>query len=270
MPNVILIIKGLRKVFEGSPPLVALENIDLDIYEGEFLCIVGPSGCGKTTLLRVIAGLEKPTDGEVLLRGRPILGPGPDRVMVFQEHTLFPWRTVLGNVMFGLELKGIPKDKALEAANSYIRLVGLEGFEHMYPHELSGGMRQRVAIARALACDPEMLLMDEPFSALDAQSRNYMQRELMEIWSKTGKTVVFVTHNVEEAIYLGDRIAVLTYRPARLRDVISIELPRPRDRLGQEFIELRAKVLGILKEEMEKAINQKLKPETPRRGKVKP
>ena len=251
-PNVILSIRGLRKVFQGPSSVIALDGIDIDIYEGEFLCIVGPSGCGKTTLLKIIAGLEKPTSGEVLLRQKPIKGPGPDRVMVFQEYTLFPWRTVLGNVIFGLELKSMPKEKAMEEAMKYIKLVGLEGFENMYPHELSGGMRQRVALARALACNPDILLMDEPLSALDAQTRNYMQEELIEIWNKTHKTIIFVTHNVEEAIYLGDRIVVLTSRPAKVKEIVNIELRRPRNRLSPDFIELRAKILSMLREEMEK------------------
>jgi len=250
--NVILSIRGLRKVFEGPSSVVALDGIDIDIYEGELLCIVGPSGCGKTTLLKIIAGLEKPTSGEVLLRQKPIKGPGPDRVMVFQEYALFPWRTVLGNVIFGLELKGMAKEEAVEEAMKYIKLVGLEGFENMYPHELSGGMRQKVALARALACNPDILLMDEPLSALDAQTRNYMQEELIEMWNKTRKTIIFVTHNVEEAIYLGDRIAVMTSRPGKIKEIINIELHRPRNRLSPEFIKLRAKILGMLREEIEK------------------
>ena len=255
--NVILSIRGLKKVFEGPSKVVALDGIDLDIYEGEFLCIVGPSGCGKTTLLRIIAGLEKPTSGTVTLRQKPIKGPGPDRVMVFQEYTLFPWRTVLGNVVFGLEVKGLPKEKIMEKAMEYIRLVGLEGFENMYPHELSGGMKQRVALARALACDPDILLMDEPLSALDAQTRNYMQEELMEIWHKTRKTMILVTHNVEEAVYLGDRIVILTARPAKIKSIVEVSLARPRNRLSPDFIELRAKVLAMLREEMEKVMNIK-------------
>ncbi|MCS7139785.1 MAG: ABC transporter ATP-binding protein [Candidatus Nezhaarchaeota archaeon] len=255
--NIILTVKNLKKVFKGSPDVIALEDISIDVYEGELLCIVGPSGCGKTTLLRILAGLEKPTSGEVLLRQKPIRGPGPDRVMVFQEYALFPWRTVLGNVTFGLELKGMPKDEAVKEAMKYIELVGLEGFESMYPHELSGGMRQRVALARALACDPEILLMDEPLSALDAQTRNYMQEELIEIWEKTRKTIIFVTHNVEEAVFLGDRIVVLTFRPAKVKDVVKVDLPRPRNRLSREFIELRARILEMLREEIEKAMRVK-------------
>ncbi|MEM0320039.1 MAG: ABC transporter ATP-binding protein [Candidatus Nezhaarchaeales archaeon] len=250
----ILSIRGLKKVFEGSPSITAIEDLSMDVYEGEFLCIVGPSGCGKTTLLRILAGLEKPTSGEVLLRGKPIKGPAPDRVMVFQEYCLFPWRTVLGNVMFGLELKKLPKQEAIKEAMKYIRLVGLEGFEDMYPHELSGGMKQRVALARALACNPEVLLMDEPLSALDAQTRNYMQEELMKIWEKTRKTIIFVTHNVEEAVYLGDRIVVLTARPAKIKSIIEVSIERPRNRFASDFLKLRMKILDMLKEEIEKVI----------------
>jgi NitT/TauT family transport system ATP-binding protein len=216
---------------------------------------VGPSGCGKTTLLRILAGLEGPTEGEALVRGRPIEGPGPDRVMVFQDYVLFPWRTVLGNVLFGLELKGVPRRRAVEEAMKYIKLVGLEGFERAYPHELSTGMRQRAALARALACDPDVLLMDEPLSALDAQTRSYMQEELARIWEETKKTIVLVTHSVEEAVYLGDRIVVLTARPAKVKSIVEVDLERPRDRFAPEFIDLRMKVLDILKEEAAKALS---------------
>jgi len=251
----ILSVRGLKKVFKGSPPVVAIDGVDLDVFEGEFLCIVGPSGCGKTTLLKILAGLEGPTEGEVLVRGRPIKGPGPDRVMVFQDHALFPWRTVLGNVLFGLELKGLPRREAVEEAMKYIKLVGLEGFEGAYPHELSAGMRQRAALARALACNPDVLLMDEPLSALDAQTRNYMQGELMRIWMETKKTMVMVTHSVEEAVYLGDRVVVLTARPAKVKSVVEIELERPRDRFAPKFIDLRAKILEMLREEVAKTLS---------------
>jgi len=251
----ILSVRGLKKIFKGSPPVVAVDGVDLDVFEGEFLCIVGPSGCGKTTLLRILAGLERPTEGEALVRGRPIEGPGPDRVMVFQDHVLFPWRTVLGNVLFGLELKGVPRREAVEEAMKYIKLVGLEGFEGAYPHELSAGMRQRAALARALACDPDVLLMDEPLSALDAQTRNYMQGELLRIWMETKKTMVMVTHSVEEAVYLGDRVVVLTARPARVKSVVEVELERPRNRFAPKFIDLRAKILEMLREEVAKTLS---------------
>ena len=251
----ILSVRGLKKIFKGSPPVVAVDGVDLDVFEGEFLCIVGPSGCGKTTLLKILAGLEGPTEGEALVRGRPIEGPGPDRVMVFQDHVLFPWRTVLGNVLFGLELKGVPRREAVEEAMKYIKLVGLEGFEGAYPHELSAGMRQRAALARALACDPDVLLMDEPLSALDAQTRNYMQGELLRIWMETKKTMVMVTHSVEEAVYLGDRVVVLTARPARVKSVVEVELERPRNRFAPKFIDLRAKILEMLREEVAKTLS---------------
>jgi len=250
-----LSVRGLKKVFKGSPPVVAIDGVDLDVFEGEFLCIVGPSGCGKTTLLKILAGLERATEGEALVRGRPIEGPGPDRVMVFQDHVLFPWRTVLGNVLFGLELKGLSRREAVEEAMKYIKLVGLEGFEGAYPHELSAGMRQRVALARALACNPDVLLMDEPLSALDAQTRNYMQGELLRIWMETKKTMVMVTHSVEEAVYLGDRVVVLTARPAKVKSVVEIELERPRDRFAPKFIGLRAKILEMLREEVAKTLS---------------
>ncbi|MEM0241298.1 MAG: ABC transporter ATP-binding protein [Candidatus Nezhaarchaeales archaeon] len=261
--EVVLSVRGLKKVFEGSPSVVAIESLNMDVYDGEFLCIVGPSGCGKTTLLRILAGLEKPTSGEVLLKGKPIKGPGPDRVMVFQEYSLFPWRTVLGNVMFGLELKGLSRQEAIREAMKYIMLVGLEGFENMYPHELSGGMKQRVALARALACNPDVLLMDEPLSALDAQTRNYMQEELIKIWDRTRKTIIFVTHNVEEAVYLGDRVMVLTARPAKIKSTIEVNIERPRNRFASEFLKLRMKILDMLREEIEKVMirsNHSLRP----------
>ncbi|MHC1563914.1 MAG: ABC transporter ATP-binding protein, partial [Candidatus Hecatellaceae archaeon] len=213
-------------------------------------CIVGPSGCGKTTLLRIIAGLEKPTSGKVLVDGKTVMGPGSDRAMVFQEYALFPWRTILGNVAFGLELKKLSRNEIVGKAEEYIRLVGLSGFEEKYPHQLSGGMMQRAALARALACEPHILLMDEPFGALDAQTRNFMQGELLNIWEKTRKTIVFVTHNVEEAVYIGDRIVILTARPAKIKSIVDVTLGKPRDRLSPEFINLRRGVLESLREEM--------------------
>ncbi|RLI14140.1 MAG: nitrate ABC transporter ATP-binding protein [Candidatus Hecatellales archaeon] len=243
-------IRELRKEFEGAPPVTAIDGIDLDIWEGEILCIVGPSGCGKTTLLRIIAGLEKPTSGKVLVDGKTVMGPGSDRAMVFQEYALFPWRTILGNVAFGLELKKLSRNEIVGKAEEYIRLVGLSGFEEKYPHQLSGGMMQRAALARALACEPHILLMDEPFGALDAQTRNFMQGELLNIWEKTRKTIVFVTHNVEEAVYIGDRIVILTARPAKIKSIVDVTLGKPRDRLSPEFINLRRGVLESLREEM--------------------
>jgi len=243
----ILQIKDVRKWFNSEgKKLLVLDGISFDVKEGEFIGIVGPSGCGKTTLLRIIAGLEKQDEGEVLLRGKPIKGPGQDRAMVFQDYALFPWRNVIGNVLFGLEIRNIPKEEALEKANRFIKLVGLEGFERSYPHELSGGMRQRVALARALVCEPEILLMDEPLSALDAQTRNVMQSELVRIWSETKKTIIYVTHNIEEAVYMADRIVVLSKRPAKLLDLAEVKMERPRDRFSKEFIDLRAKIFRLI------------------------
>lgn len=243
----ILQIKNVRKWFNSREKrLQVIDNISFNVREGEFISILGPSGCGKTTLLRIIAGLEKQDEGEVLIRGKPIKGPGQDRAMVFQDYALFPWRNVLGNVLFGLEIRNVPKKEALERAYKFIKLVGLEGFESSYPHELSGGMRQRVALARALVCEPEILLMDEPLSALDAQTRNVMQAELVRIWNETRKTIIYVTHNIEEAVYMADRIAVLSKRPARLLDLVEVNLHRPRDRFSKEFIDLRARIFRLI------------------------
>ncbi|MHC1579777.1 MAG: ABC transporter ATP-binding protein [Candidatus Alkanophagales archaeon] len=249
-------VENLRKVFRvrGGGNVVALDGVSFSVREGEFVCIVGPSGCGKTTLLRIIAGLERPTGGVVTLDGKPISGPGRDRCMVFQEYALFPWRTVLKNVTFGLENLGIPKEERLRIARRYIELVGLQGFEDRYPHELSGGMKQRVGIARALAIEPEVLLMDEPFGSLDAQTRNMLQKELLEIWEKTQKTILFVTHSVDEAVFLADKIVVLSARPAVVKEVLEVDLSRMRDRTSPEFNEVRSKVLRILQEEAKKAM----------------
>ncbi len=242
--------QGLTKEFcrEEKEPVVALDDISFEVEDGEFVCILGTSGCGKTTLLRIIAGLEKPTSGEVLVGGVPVEGPSPERGMVFQEYSLFPWRNVLENIAFGLEMKNIPKEERLKLARTYVKRVNLEGFETAYPHELSGGMRQRVAIARALANDPQVLLMDEPLGALDAQTRNQMQQELLEIWEREKKTVIFVTHSVDEAVYLADRMVVLSPRPGRVDDIVSVDIPRPRDRTTVAFGELRKKILNRLED----------------------
>nr|WP_277949988.1 ABC transporter ATP-binding protein [Bailinhaonella thermotolerans] len=215
----------MGKVFRvrgADRPFTALEHIDLDVREGEFLTLVGPSGCGKSTLLDLVAGLTEPSTGEILIDGRAISGPGLDRGIVFQQYALLPWRTALGNVEFGLEAKGVPRRERAERARHFLGLVGLTGFERRYPHELSGGMRQRVAIARSLAFDPDVLLMDEPFAALDAQTRESLQEELLRIWGKTGKTVVFITHGIDEAVYLGQRVAVMSSRPGRITEVIEV------------------------------------------------
>ena len=248
--EVSLSIQNMTKVFpKGEDQLVALDDINLEVVDGEFVCILGPSGCGKTTLLRIIAGLEKKSDGKIMLKGREVVGPGPDRGMVFQEFALFPWRTVRRNVEFGLEIKGVPPEKRGEIAQKYIDLVGLKGFEDSHPNQLSGGMKQRVGIARAMANEPAILLMDEPFGALDAQTRNQMQKELLRIWEETKKTIIFITHSVDEAVYLSDRVIVLTSRPGRVKTVHKIELPRPRDRASQEFINLRKNILDELEQQ---------------------
>jgi NitT/TauT family transport system ATP-binding protein len=239
-------IEHVSKVFEkkDGQQMAALKDVNFSIEDKEFICFIGPSGCGKTTLLRIIAGLESATSGEIRLMGEPILGPDPKRGMVFQEYSLFPWRTVLDNIAFGLEMLGMEKDERLNIAEEYLEMVGLTQFRDAYPYELSGGMRQRVAIARALANDPDVLLMDEPFGALDAQTRNMMQLELLEIWEKTRKTIIFVTHSVDEAVFLADRIVMLSSRPGRICEIIPVDLKRPRERTSPEFAELRRHILG--------------------------
>src|SRR5258708_39359451 len=208
--------------------VLAVDAMSLDVADREFISIVGPSGCGKSTVLRVIAGLVRPTSGEVLLGGRQITGPGPDRGMGFQSYTLFPWLTVQGNVEYGPKLKGLPAAERSRLTQEYIEVVGLKGFERSYPKELSGGMMQRVAIARALPNDPEVLRMDEPFGALDAQTRTIMQELLVNIWQRTPKTILFVTHDIDEALFISDRVYIVTARPGRIKQVLDVQLPRPR------------------------------------------
>ena len=246
----IVSVEHVTKVFprDEGEPTVALKDINLTIEEKEFICIVGASGCGKTTLLRIIAGLETTSEGTILLSGNPIQGTDTDRGMVFQEYSLFPWKSVIDNIAFGLEMRGIPKAERREKAEKYLKIIRMEQFRDAYPHELSGGMRQRVAIARALANEPKVLLMDEPFGALDAQTRNVMQRELLEIWEETKKTVIFVTHSVDEAVFLADRIVILSPRPGKIEEVITVDLPRMRDRTAQEFAEMRKHILNTMEE----------------------
>jgi len=243
-------IANVGKAFpkEDGTATQALEGVNLEIRDEEFVCLVGPSGCGKTTLLRIIAGLETPTTGSVTVDGRTVTGPDPKRGMVFQEYSLFPWLKVVDNVAFGQKMKGVGKEERQKTADRYIEMVGLSQFRDAYPYELSGGMRQRVAIARALANDPDVLLMDEPFGALDAQTRNHMQKELLSLWEQTQKTIVFVTHSVDEAVYLSDRIVVLSPRPGSVREVITIPWSRPRDRTSAEFAEVRRRVLRMIDE----------------------
>jgi len=226
-------VRQLSKVFfeendSRKPGLVALYNISLAIRKNEFVSLLGPSGCGKTTLIRIIAGLLPADCGEVLVNGQAVTVPGRDRCMVFQQFGLLPWRTVLSNVEFGLEIEGVPKDERSARAGQYLELVGLKGFEHYYPHQISGGMQQRVGIARALSKKPDILLMDEPFGAVDAQTREQLQEELLKIWSRTDTTVVFVTHSIDEALYLSDRVVVMQARPGRIKEEVSVDLPRPR------------------------------------------
>ncbi|WP_329495014.1 ABC transporter ATP-binding protein [Kitasatospora herbaricolor] len=235
----------------------ALDSIELDVAKGEFLAVVGPSGCGKSTLLDLLGGLTAPTSGEILLDGRPVTGPGVDRSIVFQQYALLPWRTAQGNVEFGLEATGVPRRQRAPRAREYLDLVGLTGFEDRHPHELSGGMKQRVAIARSLAYDPAVLLMDEPFAALDAQTRESLQDELLRIWQRTGKTVVFITHGIEEAVYLGGRVAVLTSRPGRVKEVVPIDLGERAAgqdlRSSPEFARYRHQIWSLLHDEVSRA-----------------
>ena len=243
-------IKDVGKTFkkEDGTATPALEGVTLEIRDKEFVCLVGPSGCGKTTLLRIIAGLETPTTGSVTIDGSAVTGPDPKRGMVFQEYSLFPWRRGIDNIACGLERKGVAREERRQTAEYYLKMVGLSRFRDAYPFELSGGMRQRVAIARALANEPDVLLMDEPFGALDAQTRNRMQKELLCLWKKTEKTIVFVTHSVDEAVYLSDRIIVLSPRPGSVQEIITIPWPRPRDRTSADFAEVRRRVLEMINE----------------------
>jgi len=227
--------------------VVGVQNANFTLEKSEFLCLLGPSGCGKSTLLNIIAGFLTPTTGEILIGGKPVRGQGTDRGVVFQDFAqLFPWRTALGNVAFGLEMKGVPKAEREEIALRQLDLVKLAKFANSYPHHLSGGMQQRVAIARALAYNPAVLLMDEPFAALDAMTRDDMQRLLAEVWRETGKTIVYVTHNVAEAVYLADRVIVMTPHPGTVKAEIPITLQRPRDPLSIEFLDCQKRLLGQL------------------------
>ena len=243
-------VKNLGKSFESpTGEVVALKDINFKTHKREFVCVIGPSGCGKSTLIRILAGLETPTSGEVLLNGKAVHGPGPDRGMVFQGYTLFPWLTVLRNVMFGLLQSGHSKENAEEDARQWIDLVGLTKFVNSYPHELSGGMKQRVAIARALANQPGILLMDEPFGALDAQTRSKMQSYLMEIWQNIDITILFITHDLDEAIYLADRILVLKAHPGEVQELIEVPVPQPRSPeqlLSPEFLATKKRLEDLI------------------------
>jgi NitT/TauT family transport system ATP-binding protein len=265
--EVILEVKSLDKTYKtANGETIALKNVSFQTHKREFVCVIGPSGCGKSTLVRILAGLESYTGGEVLLDGNPITGPGRDRGMVFQGYTLFPWRTVKQNVMFGLEMNNISTIEAGREAELWLELVGLEKFANAYPHELSGGMKQRVAIARALVNQPRILLMDEPFGALDAQSRCKMQAHLLEIWRNIDITIVFITHDLDEAIFLADRILVLKAHPGEVLELVEVPVPRPRSASqfsSPEFLATKARLDALIhpqdeKESTEISIQQRM------------
>lgn len=255
-------IRNVSKIFgaqdDESDNVTALANVSFEIPRGEFFCIIGPSGCGKTTLLHTIAGFTKPTRGEALNSGTPIAGPGPDRIMMFQEYGLFPWLTVWQNIEFGLLAKRMPSKERAELIRHYVDMVGLSGFENRHPSEISGGMKQRVSIARALAPDPDIVLMDEPFAALDSLTRDLLQEEILRIWERTKKTFVLITHNIEEAVFLGDRVLAMSARPGRIKEIIEIDLPRPRDASvrthDKRFTELKERLSQLLRSEVVRAV----------------
>jgi NitT/TauT family transport system ATP-binding protein len=255
-----IMIKGVDKVFatEGRE-LVALQGIDLEIARGQFTCLLGPSGCGKSTLLNAIAGFALPTRGNISADGKWVTGPGPDRGMVFQEYALFPWMTVEQNVAFGLEIKGMPKAQIASRVAALLKMLKMMEFAQRFPKDLSGGMRQRVAIARVLALDSPIMLMDEPFGALDALTRRSLQDELLRIWAELKKTIIFVTHSIEEAIYLADRIVVMTYRPGTVKRDILVDLPRMRDPASPEFNALKRELGALVMEEQQRHQNDELR-----------
>ena len=259
--DVMLRVEGLNKVFDsGNRRVEALRDVSLEIRKSEFVMIVGPSGCGKTTLINIIGGLETATSGSVLLDGRQVSGPGADRGMVFQGYSLFPWLTVRKNVEFGLKMKKLPAAKRRDIAERYIELVGLKGFENALPKQLSGGMKQRVAIARTLANEPEILLMDEPFGALDAQTRVVMQELLADISRRTNTTILFITHDIDEAVLLGDRIYVMSRRPGRIREILTVDLPEPRNHpclVMAEFPQIMSHIMEMLWQESSDAAMDK-------------
>lgn len=259
--NIKLQVRDLSKIYEDNGrAVVALEGVNLEVKESEFVMIVGPSGCGKTSLINIIGGLDEASSGEVLLDGKAVSGPGADRGMVFQGYSLFPWLTVQKNVEFGLKMKKMPAVERAEHARKYISLVGLEGFEDALPRQLSGGMKQRVAIARTLANEPEVLLMDEPFGALDAQTRVVMQELLADISRRTGTTILFITHDIDEAVLLGDRIYVMSRRPGTVRDAITVDIPGERNHNSlvlPEFLETKKKIMDMLWQESQDAAMDK-------------
>jgi NitT/TauT family transport system ATP-binding protein len=250
-PRPEIVIRGVTKVFEAKElgTVVALDGIDLDVAKGEFVCLLGPSGCGKSTLLNAVAGFSLPTSGSIRTNDVEVTAPGPDRAMVFQEYALFPWMTVAKNVAFGLEMKGASKAEIKEKVDGLLAKLHLTEFRERFPKDLSGGMRQRVAIARVLAIDSPVLLMDEPFGALDALTRRNLQDELLRIWSEWRKTILFVTHGIEESIYLADRIVVMTYRPGRVKKIVEVGMPRLRDVSSPEFNRLKRELTEMVMEE---------------------
>jgi len=252
-------LQHVSKTFQhNGQPVEVLRDVSMVIEEGEFVSVLGPTGCGKSTLVHLVAGLEFPDGGRVLVNGKPVEGPGPRRAVVFQEAALFPWLTVLGNVEFGLRMAKMPKAERRTEATAYIKLVHLSKFAHAYPHQLSGGMKQRVAIARALAMQPELLLMDEPLGALDAQTRMVLQGELLEIWQRTKCSVLFVTHNVREATGLADRVYLMSSRPGRIKDVESIGVPRPRHAENPVLLACQRKIISLLGDEIAKVMQEEL------------
>ena len=253
-------ISGVSKIFTtGERDVVALKNIDLDIPDGQFVCLLGPSGCGKSTLLNAVAGFSLPTTGSIIAGGKTVTGPGPDRGMVFQEYALFPWMTVEQNVAFGLEIKGMEAGAIEQRVLTLLETLGLKDFRARFPKDLSGGMRQRVAIARILALDSPIMLMDEPFGALDALTRRNLQDELSRIWAELKKTILFVTHSIEEAIYLADRIVVMTYRPGTVKRDILVDLPRLRDPASAEFNALKRELSLLVMEEQQRHHNDEIR-----------
>jgi NitT/TauT family transport system ATP-binding protein len=263
-PKVALHDISLSYEVNAKGRLIALEDINLQVQPGEFLCIVGPSGCGKSTLLHLVAGLHRQTSGEVLIDGKTVQGTGTDRILIFQELGLFPWLTVKQNVEFGMRMKGVPKTERAGKVDDYLRLVHLHQFKNSYIHQLSGGMRQRVALARALATEPDVLLMDEPFAALDAQTRDLLHDELERIWAETGRTIIFVTHNVREAVRLGDRVVLLTFRPGKVKREYPIDLPRPRHLEDVPVASTAREILEDLREEINKSLEAEYSHETSR------
>jgi NitT/TauT family transport system ATP-binding protein len=253
-------VRGVNKVFStGGRDVVALKDINLEIPQGQFVCLLGPSGCGKSTLLNAIAGFSLPSTGEIMADGQLVTGPGPERGMVFQEYALFPWMTVEKNIAFGLEIKGMAPQRINETVDQLLRMLSLTDFRSRYPKDLSGGMRQRVAIARVLALDSPIMLMDEPFGALDALTRRNLQDELLRIWAELRKTIIFVTHSIEEAIYLADRIVVMTYRPGTVKRDMMVELPRLRDPSSSDFNALKRELGMLVMEEQQRHHNDEMR-----------